>query len=116
MSELEEIINDAYNNAKIYKARTKAYHDRKILQKILVPSKKVLLFNAHLRLFLGKLQSRWTGPFFVKTLFSHRAVEIEDPKNENVFKVNGDRLKPFLSNFKPELEPIPLDDPNYASH
>ena len=29
-------------------------------------------------------------------MFSHGAVEISDTKNGNDFKVNGQRLKPFL--------------------
>lgn len=33
--ELDEIRNDAYDNSKVYKERTKAWHDRKILNKML---------------------------------------------------------------------------------
>ena len=29
-------------------------------------------------------------------MFPHGAVEIRDPTNDQVFKVNGHRLKPFL--------------------
>ena len=29
-------------------------------------------------------------------VFPHGAVEIKDPTNDGVFKVNGHRLKPFL--------------------
>ena len=46
--------------------------------------------------FSGKLKSRWTGPFVVKTAFPHGAVEINDTRNGNDFKVNGQRLKPSL--------------------
>ena len=116
MSELKESRNDAYDNPKIFKARTKAYHDHKILRKTIVLYQKVFLYNSHLRLFPRKLQSRWTGPFFVKIVFPYGAVEIEDPKNGNIFEVDGHRLKSFISNFEPELESIPLDDPNYESH
>ena len=42
------------------------------------------------------MKSRWTRPFVVKTVFSHGAIEICDPKNGNEFKVNSQRLKPFL--------------------
>ena len=31
-------------------------------------------------------------------------------------KVNGHRLKPFISNFEPEFESIPLDDPINAAY
>ena len=50
---------------------------------------KVLLFQSCLRLFPGKLRSRWTGPFIVKIVYPYGAVEIENPKNSNIFKVNG---------------------------
>ena len=36
------------------------------------------------------------GPFLVRVVFPHGVVEIEDPKNSSVFKVNGQRVKPFL--------------------
>ena len=55
-------------------------------------------------MFPRKLRSRWTGRFIVKNVFSHGAIEIENPKNGNIFKVNGQRLKPFLENFSQEEE------------
>ena len=113
LNELEEIRNEAYDNARIYKERTKVFHDRNILRRSFEPSQKVLLYNSRLHLFPGKLKSRWTGPFVVKTVYPHGAVEIENPKNGNVFKVNGQRLKPFLEEFAPEEESTPLEDPVY---
>ena len=41
----------------------------------------------------------WTGPFVVKTVHPYGVVEIENPENEKIIKVNGQRLKPFLENF-----------------
>lgn len=35
----------------------------------------------------------------VRIVFPHGAVEVEDPKNRYIFKVNGQRLKPFLEDF-----------------
>ena len=52
-------------------------------------------------------------PFIVKNVFPHDAIEIENPKNGNIFKVNGQRLKPFLENFSQEEESINLEDPIY---
>ncbi|KAH9780390.1 hypothetical protein KPL71_008058 [Citrus sinensis] len=51
--ELEEIHNDAYENAKIYKQRIKVFHDKQIMRKSFTPSQKVLLFNFRLHLFPG---------------------------------------------------------------
>ncbi|XP_052297265.1 uncharacterized protein LOC127902397 [Citrus sinensis] len=60
-----------------------------------------------------KLRSRWSGPFIVRTVFPYGAIEIENPKNGDLFKVNGQRLKPFLELRTPEVEEILLDDPVY---
>jgi len=59
------------------------------MRKFFVPGQKVLLYNLRLHLFPGKLKSRWTEPFIVKTVFSNDVVDISDTKNENNFKVNG---------------------------
>ena len=47
---------------------------------------KVLLYNSQLHLFPRKLRSRWSGPFIVKHMYPYRAFDIENPKNDNVFK------------------------------
>uniref|UniRef100_A0A2N9I6A0 RNA-directed DNA polymerase n=1 Tax=Fagus sylvatica TaxID=28930 RepID=A0A2N9I6A0_FAGSY len=63
--------------------------------------------------FFVELRSRWTGPFVVKNVYPYGTVEIENPQNGNIFKVNGQRLKPFLENYIPEVESTPLEDPVY---
>ncbi|KAJ4723360.1 Pol polyprotein, partial [Melia azedarach] len=113
LNELEEIRNEAYENSRIYKERMKVFHDKNIVRKTVKPSQKVLLYNSKLHLFPGKLRSKWSGPFIVKTVYPYGAVEIEDPKNGNVFKVNGHRLKPFFENFNNERESTTLNEPVY---
>ncbi|KAH9723595.1 hypothetical protein KPL70_007173 [Citrus sinensis] len=113
LAELEEIRNNAYENAKIYKQRMKVFHDKQILRKAFTPGQKVLLYNSRLHLFSGKLRSRWSGPFIVRTVFPYGAIEIENPKNGDLFKVNGQRLKLFLELRTLEVEEILLDDPVY---
>ncbi|XXG59188.1 hypothetical protein AAC387_Pa04g1312 [Persea americana] len=95
LNELEEIRNDAYMSSRIYKAQTKAFHDKHILRKSFKPNQKVWLFNFKLRLFSGKLLSKWDRPFMVTKVFYHGAVEIRNPKNLGVLKLNGQRLKPY---------------------
>ncbi|KAM2405135.1 hypothetical protein ACFXTH_032395 [Malus domestica] len=102
LNELEELRNEAYENAKIYKERTKLYHDKAILRKEFHQGMKVLLYDSRLRLFPGKLKSRWVGPFKVMKTFPHGAVEIENMKNGTSFKVNGQRLKPYLEQVEEE--------------
>ncbi|XP_054813505.1 uncharacterized protein LOC129314162 [Prosopis cineraria] len=53
----------------------------------------VLLFNSRLRLFPGKLKSRWSGPFKVISVAPYGAVEVKDEKSGDQFRVNGQRLK-----------------------
>ena len=65
MNELEELINEAYDNARIYKDKTKKWHDQKILRKEFRVGELVLLYNSKLKLFLGKLKSRCSGPYTV---------------------------------------------------
>ena len=70
-----------------------------------------MLYNSRLHIFPGKLRSRWTGPYVVKHVYTYGAVDIENPKNGDVFKVNGQRLKPFLENEIFQEEFISLSDP-----
>ena len=99
LQELEEIRNDAYENSRIYKEKTKLFHDQRISRKTFLVGQKVLLYHSRLKLFPGKLRSRWVGPFVVTNVFSHSAVEIQSLKSNRVFKVNGHRLKPYYEGF-----------------
>ncbi|CAN6695147.1 unnamed protein product [Malus baccata var. baccata] len=53
LNELDEIRHEAYDNASIYKQKTKAFHDNMIRGKSFSIGQKVLLFNSCLRLFPG---------------------------------------------------------------
>ena len=46
LSELEEWLEKAYHNAKIYKERTKRWHDKRLKKKEFNPGDKVPLFNS----------------------------------------------------------------------
>ncbi|KAM6543596.1 hypothetical protein CsatB_008043 [Cannabis sativa] len=95
LNELKEFRNEAYENAKIYKERTKRWHDQNLVRKEFQPGQQVLLFNSRLKLFPGKLKSRWSGPFTVVKVFPYGAVELKG-EGPNTFKVNGQRLKLYL--------------------
>ncbi|XP_048633116.1 uncharacterized protein LOC125607260 [Brassica napus] len=112
--ELEEIRHVAYESSKIYKEKTKAYHDKQIIARHFEPNDKVLLFNSRLRLFPGKLKSRWSGPFTVKEVRPYGAVLLLDRKGDE-FVVNGQRVKHYLADSTiEEGEEIPLSDPPSA--
>ena len=95
MNELEELRNEAYDNARIYKEKTKRWHDQKILRKKLEAGEQVLLYNSRLKLFQGKLKSRWSGPYTVVTNTPFGVVTLKDESGSE-FKVNGQRLKHYL--------------------
>jgi hypothetical protein len=64
--ELDEWREKAHHNTKMYKERTKRWHDKRINMKNFTPGDKVLLFNSRIKLFEhGKLRSKWEGPFTV---------------------------------------------------
>lgn len=81
LHELDEMRLHAYKNAAIYKQKVKAYHDKHIAQRTFYPGQQVLLFNSRLKLFPGKLKSKWSGPFIVKEVSAHGAIEVEDPSS-----------------------------------
>ncbi|KAK4478709.1 hypothetical protein RD792_014207 [Penstemon davidsonii] len=60
----------------------------------------------------GKLRSRWTGPFVVKQVFPNGSVEVENPKDGRLFRVNGQRLKQIVERVD-EREEIALAAPIY---
>ncbi|XP_022873963.1 uncharacterized protein LOC111392802 [Olea europaea var. sylvestris] len=112
LNELEEIRNNAYETSRIYKEKTKAYHDKMISRKAFVFGQKVLLFHPRLKLFSSKLRSRWIDPFVVTNVFPHGVVEINSLKTEKEFKVNGHRLKPYFEPFvSRNMEEMRLEDP-----
>ena len=96
ISELEEWREKAYHNSKIYKERTKRWHNKRIKHKEFTPRDKVLMFNSRIKLFgHGKHKSKCEGPFKVIETSSDGAVMLQDDEG-NLFKVNGQCLKVFL--------------------
>ncbi|KAK8601095.1 hypothetical protein V6N12_050937 [Hibiscus sabdariffa] len=95
LNELEEFCNQAYENARLYKEKTEKWHDKHILPQHFHEGQQVLLYNSRLKLFPGKLKSRWSGPFIIHRVHSHGAVEIKKNVDDNSFKVNGQRLKVY---------------------
>ncbi|KAJ0886695.1 putative nucleotidyltransferase, Ribonuclease H [Helianthus annuus] len=111
LHELEELRDHAYEHTHDYKLRTKESHDRKLKgNKDFKCGDEVLLYNSRLRLFPGKLKSRWSGPFVVKEVFPYGSVTIEGEDGES-FKVNGHRLKLYIGrpSEKDDVEVIRLD-------
>nr|GEY28646.1 reverse transcriptase domain-containing protein [Tanacetum cinerariifolium] len=94
------------------KHRTKKLHDSKIKNCIFNVGDQVLLFNSRLKLFLGKLKTRWSGPFTITQVFPYGTVELSQPDGLN-FKVNGHRVKHYFEGYIPskvisDLHTIPM--------
>ena len=73
LCELDELRLEAYESPRIYKERTKKWHDKHILKKRFEEDEKVLLFNSTMKLFPGKLRSRWLRSFQVTEVRPHGA-------------------------------------------
>ncbi|GJW78051.1 reverse transcriptase domain-containing protein [Tanacetum coccineum] len=65
LNELNELRDQAYENSLIYKEKTKKIHDSKIKNRVFNVGDRVLLFNSRLKIFSGKLKTRWSGPFTI---------------------------------------------------
>ncbi|KAH9680288.1 hypothetical protein KPL71_026499 [Citrus sinensis] len=96
LCELDELWLFSYENARIYKERTKHWHDKHIQHRKFTPDQLMLLHNTILRLFPGKLKSRWSSPFKLLKSYLHGAVDLLDEQTGHEFKVNGHRVKHYI--------------------
>nr|GEZ04166.1 hypothetical protein [Tanacetum cinerariifolium] len=95
---IRELRLDAYEASISYKERMKRWHDKRIKTTIKYKKgDKVLLVNSRIRLFPGKLKSRWYGPFTVSKDMKNRAIELFD-EDGNEFIVNKQRVKAYQTN------------------
>nr|GEV09295.1 DNA-directed DNA polymerase [Tanacetum cinerariifolium] len=113
LNELNELHDQAYKNPMIYKERTKKLHDSKIKNCIFNVGDQVLLFNSYLKIFSGKLKTRWSCPFTITQVFPYDTVELSQPNGPN-HKVNGHHVKHYFrgdipSKFVPYLHTFPMD-------
>ncbi|KAI3711728.1 hypothetical protein L1987_70271 [Smallanthus sonchifolius] len=96
LSEIEEIRDEAYECASAYKDKLKKVHDAKIRKRTFEAGQKVWLYNSRLKLFAGKLKSKWMGPYVITRVGRFGDVDIEDIHTNTKQTVNGHRLKPYL--------------------
>ncbi|GKC27252.1 reverse transcriptase domain-containing protein [Tanacetum coccineum] len=83
MNELNELWDQAYENSLIYNEKTKNIHDSKIKNRVFNVGDRVLLFSSRLKIFSGKLKTRWTGPFTVAQVFPYGTVELSQTNGPN---------------------------------
>nr|GEU37666.1 DNA-directed DNA polymerase [Tanacetum cinerariifolium] len=96
LNELNELRDQAYENSLIYKEKTKRLHDIKIKNRVFDIGDRALLFNSRLKIFSGKLKTRWSH------VFPYGTVELSQPDGPN-FKVNGHRLKHYFGEDIPKM-------------
>ncbi|GJU76627.1 reverse transcriptase domain-containing protein [Tanacetum coccineum] len=113
LNELNELRDQAYENSLIYKEKTKRIHDAKIKNRVFNVGDRVLLFNSRLKIFSGKLKSRWSGPFTVTQVFPYGTVELSQNSGPN-FKVNGHRIKHYFGGDIP-TEDFPVCEDSQVS-
>ena len=118
LQELQELQNEWYQNAEIYKAKNKAFHDKNINRKTFHVHDKVWHYNSHLKLFPMMFFYRWDGPYQVLEAFDNRLLLILYRKTKNSFKINGHRSTPYIDeerlphNHKEELELLEISATN----
>ncbi|GJT69888.1 reverse transcriptase domain-containing protein [Tanacetum coccineum] len=103
LNELNELHDQAYENSLIYKEKTKKLHDSKIKNRIFNVGDRVLLFNSRLKIFSGKLKTRWSGPFTITKVFPYGTVELSQPDGLN-FKVNVHCVQHYFGGDLPPKE------------
>ncbi|XP_070009802.1 uncharacterized protein [Nicotiana sylvestris] len=95
LNELDEFRYHAYTSLSLYKEKMKYFHDKYIQNKEFKEGDLILLFNSRLRMFPGKLKSKWSGPFEVVGVTPFGELDLKN-KNHEVFRVNGHRVKHYL--------------------
>ncbi|GJX84974.1 hypothetical protein Tco_0335748 [Tanacetum coccineum] len=80
----------------------KEVHDSKIKKPNFNSGDQVLLFNSRLKIFSGKLKSRWFGPFTITEVYSYGTAKLSHADGSN-FKVNCRRLKHYYGGDTPPL-------------
>nr|GEV85042.1 reverse transcriptase domain-containing protein [Tanacetum cinerariifolium] len=95
LNDLNELRDQAYENSLIYKERTKRIHDSNIKNHVFNVGDRVLLFNSRLKIFSGKLKTRWSGPFTITQVFPYGTIELSQLEGPN-FKVNCHRVKHYF--------------------
>ncbi|GJT55863.1 reverse transcriptase domain-containing protein [Tanacetum coccineum] len=103
LNELNELRDHAYENSLIYKEKTKRIHESKIKNRVYNVGDRVLLFNSKLKIFSGKLKTRWSGPFIITQVIPYGTVELSQNSGPN-FKVNGHRLKHYFGGDVPQFD------------
>ncbi|KAJ0827768.1 hypothetical protein HanRHA438_Chr17g0829611 [Helianthus annuus] len=100
-----------YECASAYKDKLKKVHDAKLRKKTFEVGQKVWLYNSRLKMFAGKLKSKWMGPYVIRRVGRFGDVDIQDEQTLKQQTVNGHRLKPYLEGN--DINNLELDKAGY---
>nr|XP_009794395.1 PREDICTED: uncharacterized protein LOC104241176 [Nicotiana sylvestris] len=95
LNELDEFRFHTYSNSSLYKDKMKYLYYKYIRNKEFKEGELALLFNSQLRMFPGKLKSKWSGPFKVVHVTPFGALDLKN-KNGEIFRVNRHRVNHYL--------------------
>ncbi|GKA32997.1 hypothetical protein Tco_0719364 [Tanacetum coccineum] len=86
--------------------KTKKLHDSKIKNRIFNVGDRVLLFKSRLKIFSGKLKTRWSGPFTITKVFPYEIIELSQPDGHRVKHYFGEDVPKLVV---PDLQTFPKD-------
>ncbi|GJQ91122.1 reverse transcriptase domain-containing protein [Tanacetum coccineum] len=95
LMKLNELRDPAYENSFLIIIKRDEELPTKIKNRIFNVGDLVLVFNSRLKIFLGKLKTRWSGPFTITKVFPYGTIELCQPDGLNI-KVNGHRVKHYF--------------------
>nr|GEW97003.1 reverse transcriptase domain-containing protein [Tanacetum cinerariifolium] len=73
----------AFKTPIVYKEKAKKLHDSKIKNCIFNVVDQVLLFNSRLKIFSGKLKTRWSGPFTITKVYPYGTAKLSHADGSN---------------------------------
>lgn len=76
LNELDEIRMEALHNTEIIQHQRKLWHEKNLKQNQFQVGEWALLFDSRYNDFIGKLQTRWLGPYKILQIFFNGSVQL----------------------------------------
>ena len=81
----------------MFKEKVKRWHDKRIQKREFNVGDYVFLYNSRLRIFAGKLLSKWEGPYVIEEVYCSGAIKINNFEGTNPKVVNCQRMNQYIS-------------------
>ena len=91
------------------KKKIKRWHEERIQKREFNVGDHVLLQNSRLRIFAGKLLSKWEAAYIIKEVYRFGAIKINNAAGKNPKVVSGQRLKHYISGTPTNVETTIID-------